>query len=60
LIQSVPDIETQFQRLSTQEVQALLDEFLSSDATSESRSVETKKYNTDNKVDEAFSKFMNS
>ena len=59
LIQSVPDIETQFQRLTTQEVQALLDEFLSSDATSESQSSETKKYNTDNKVDEAFNKFMN-
>jgi len=59
LVQSVPEIETLFQRHTTDEVQALLDEFLSSDATTESRSSETSKYNTENKVDAAFSKFMN-
>ena len=60
LVESIPEIETLFQRLTTQEVKALLDEYLSSDANSESRSVETQKYNTENKVDAAFSKFMNS
>ena len=60
LVESVPDIETLFQRLTSQDVKALLDEYLSSDATSESRSVETQKYNTENKVDAAFNKFMNS
>ncbi len=60
LIQSVPDVETLFQRHSTEEVQALLDEYLSSDATTESSSSETQKYNTENKVDAAFRKFMNN
>jgi len=60
LLQSIPDVETLFQRLTTDEVQALLDEYLSSDATSESRSSETQKYNTDNKVDAAFRKFMDN
>jgi len=60
LIQSVPDVETLFQRHSTEEVQAMLDEYLSSDATTESSSSETQKYNTENKVDAAFRKFMNN
>ena len=59
LVNSVPEIETLFQRHTTQEVQALLDEYLSSDATTESRSSETEKYNKESKVDAAFQKFMN-
>ena len=59
LVNSIPEIDTLFQRHTTQEVQALLDEFLSSDATTESRSSETEKYNTESKVDAAFQKFMN-
>mgnify|MGYP003110830557 CR=1 FL=1 len=58
LISSVPEIDSLFQRHAPEEVQALLDEYLSSDVTSESRSSETSKYNTNNKVDEAFQKFM--
>ena len=60
LIQSIPEVETLFQRLATENVQALLDEYLSSDATTEGRSSETEKYNTTDKVDAAFRKFMNN
>ena len=59
LVNSVPEIDTLFQRHTTVEVQALLDDYLSSDANSESRSSETAKYNTESKVDAAFQKFMN-
>ena len=59
LVSSVPEIDTLFQRHTTVEVQALLDDYLSSDANSESRSSETEKYNTESKVDAAFQKFMN-
>ena len=59
LVSSVPEIDTLFQRRTTPEVQALLDDYLSSDANSESRSSETEKYNTESKVDAAFQKFMN-
>ncbi len=59
LVSSVPEIDTLFQRRTTTEVQALLDDYLSSDANSESRSSETAKYNTESKVDAAFQKFMN-
>ena len=59
LVSSVPEIDTLFQRRTTTEVQALLDDYLSSDANSESRSSETEKYNTESKVDAAFQKFMN-
>ena len=58
LLESVPEIETLFQRLSPDDVQALLDEYLSSDATSESQSNETEKYNTQSRVDMAFKKMM--
>ena len=59
LISSIPEVDTLFQRVSTTDVQALLDEYLSSDATSENRSKESEKYSSENKVDEAFKKFMN-
>ncbi len=60
LIASIPEIDSLFQRHTSTEVQAMLDEYLSSDATSENRSSERQKYNTENKVDEAFKKFMNN
>jgi hypothetical protein len=61
LLSSVPEIETLFQRHSTSEVQALLDEYLSSDESSESLSSETERYNNNNKtVDDALKAFMNN
>jgi hypothetical protein len=59
LINSVPDIETLFQRQTTSEVQALLDEYLSSDVTSESVSSESQMYNAKDAVDGALKNFMN-
>jgi hypothetical protein len=59
LINSVPEIETLFQRQTTSEVQALLDEYLSSDVTSEGLSRETDRYNTQNSVDDALKNFIN-
>jgi len=59
LINSVPDIETLFQRQTTSEVQALLDEYLSSDVTSEGVSSQTEKYNAKDAVDGALKNFMN-
>ena len=44
LIDSVPDIEAQFTKLSSEEIQALLDDFLSTDSSSERSSSETSKY----------------
>ena len=61
LIESIPDIGGLFDRKTTDEVQALLDDFLSSESSSESHSSETTKYNKNNtNVDEAFDKFMNN
>ncbi len=61
LLDSMPDIESLFERLSPEEIDAILDEQLSGDATAESRSRETSKYNTDasvNPVDAAFDELM--
>ena len=44
LIDSVPDIEAQFNKLSSEEIQALLDDFLSTASSSEMSSSETTKY----------------
>jgi hypothetical protein len=59
LLDSIPEIESLFDRKSTSDVQAMLDDFLSSDSSSESRSSETQKY-SDNSggLDEAFHNFM--
>jgi len=60
LLESIPDIGGLFERKTAAELQALLDDFLSTDTSSESRSTETTKYkkgSTD--VDEAFKNFMN-
>ena len=58
LLNSVPDFDTLFQRQTSEEIQALLDEFLSTDTSSEGNSSETVKYNTKSKVDAAFDKLM--
>ena len=57
LIESVPDIEAQFKRLSSEEIQAIMDEYLSSDSSSEMSSSETIKYNK-SKVDSTLDKFL--
>ena len=59
LVNSVPDIATLFQRQTTSEVQALLDEYLSSDVTSEMASSETEKYGKMGAIDDALKGFMN-
>ena len=59
LIKSVPDVATLFQQQTTSDVQALLDEYLSSDVTTESSSSETERYNTKSTVDDALKSFMN-
>ena len=59
LINSIPEIETLFQRHSTQDVQALLDEYLSSDVTSEGLSSESNHYNSQKTVDSALKNFLN-
>jgi len=61
LLDSMPDIESLFERLSPEEIDAILDEQLSGDASAESRSSESSKYNTDasvNPVDAAFDELM--
>ena len=60
LLDSVPDIESLFERKTKDEVQAILDEYLSTDASSESASSETQKYNTSSttKVDKAFQELL--
>jgi bacterioferritin (cytochrome b1) len=61
LLDSIPDIESMFERKSKQEVQAILEEYLSTDKSSEATSRETQKYNntSDTKVDQAFAELMN-
>tara|TARA_Y100000310_G_C20482596_1_gene715400 strand:- start:218 stop:970 length:753 start_codon:yes stop_codon:yes gene_type:complete len=44
LLDGIPDIEGLFERKTKEEIQALLDDFLSSDTSSESSSRETRKY----------------
>ena len=62
LLESIPDIESLFDRKTSQELQSLLDEYLSSDSSSEASSKETHKYgdNTSNKLNQAFSTLMGS
>tara|TARA_B100000963_G_C22626549_1_gene672656 strand:+ start:1029 stop:1802 length:774 start_codon:yes stop_codon:yes gene_type:complete len=61
LLDSIPEIESLFDRKSTSDVQAILDDFLSSDTSSESRSSETQKYSQKQSgLDEAFKNFMNN
>ena len=62
LIDSVPDIDNLFDVKTVEQVQELLDGYLSSDGSAEASSSETKKYNTSNgeSVDQAFAAFMNN
>ncbi len=57
LLDSVPDIEAQFTKHSSEEIQAIMDEFLSSDSSSEVSSNETTKYNKSS-VESTISKFL--
>ena len=61
LLDSVPVIDNLFDRKSTDEVQTLLDGYLSSDSSAESSSNETQrgKTQTGEDVDKAFAAFMN-
>ena len=60
LLDSVPDIDNLFEVKSVEDVQALLDGYLSSDSSAESSSKETQKYQkkTGSDVDKAFAAFM--
>ena len=59
LLDSVPDIGGLFERKSTEDIKSILDDFLSTDQSSESRSSETSKYSkNDSGVDKAFENFM--
>jgi len=60
LLDSVPDIDKLFDVKTADEVQTLLDGYLSSDSSAESSSNETQQYNkkTGESVDKAFAAFM--
>lgn len=61
LMDRMPDFEGLFDRLSSEQVDAILDEQLSSDGSAEERSYETAKYGpskTKNEVDRAFDELM--
>jgi hypothetical protein len=55
LLESIPDIEGLFEQKTKDEIQAILDDFLSSDTSSESSSRETRKYGN---VDAAVKELM--
>ena len=57
LLESVPDIEAQFTKHTSEDIQAMMDEFLSSDSSSEMSSSETMKYNKSS-VDSTIDKFL--
>jgi len=61
-LSAIPDVEQLFERKSTQEVQAILDEFMSKDVDAESSSSESVHYgkNSGNSVDQAFKELMNA
>jgi len=58
LLESVPDISGIFQRHTSDEVQAILDESFSSDSSSERSSSETTKYSEKSQVQSAYEKLM--
>ena len=62
LLDRMPDFDGLFERLSTQQVDAILDEQLSGDGSAESRSSTTAKYGPANgnksSVDQAFDELM--
>ena len=62
LLDRMPDVDTLFERLSPEQVDAILDAQLSGNASAESRSSETAKYGPSNgtsEVDRAFNELMN-
>ena len=61
-LNSIADVEALFDRKTTQEVQSLLDEFMSRDVDAESGSSERTHYNntSGNAVDQAFKELMNA
>ena len=58
LLDSVPDISKIFERKTSDEVQAILDDFLSTDSSSENRSTETEKYGNHNSVESAVNQLL--
>ena len=58
LLDSVPDISKIFERKTSDEVQAILDDFLSTDSSSENRSTETEKYGNQNSVESAVNQLL--
>ena len=61
LLQNMPDFDSLFERLSPEQVDAILDEQLSSDSSAEGRSSETQVYGKKNEasdVDKAFDELM--
>ena len=60
LLDRMPNFDGLFERLSSEQVDAIIDEQLSGDASAEERSSETGKYNVDtqNPVDKAFDELM--
>jgi len=60
MMESIPEFEGLFERKTTEQVGAMLDEFLSDEDSAEDSSVETSKYNKKeaSSVDEAFSELL--
>ena len=59
LLDRMPDFDSLFERLSTAQVNAILDEQLSGNGSAESRSKETAKYgNAKSDVDRAFDELL--
>ncbi len=60
LLDRMPDFDSLFERLSPEEIDAILDEQLAGDLSAETRSSETGRYNVDtqNPVDKAFDELM--
>lgn len=60
LLDSMPDIDSLFERQTPEQINAILDEQLAGDGSAESRSTETTRYSSGNKndVDRAFDELM--
>ena len=60
LLDTVPDIMSLFKRSTPEDVDQILDQFLSGDSNAEARSKETQRYNTNTKssVDTAFDELL--
>jgi hypothetical protein len=58
LLDSVPEISKIFERKTSDEVQAILDDFLSTDTSSENRSSETEKYGNQASVESAVNRLL--